>query len=107
MGEPKSSWHRALQLEYRFDRLLADKLEQVYQLLVPDRRQQIGEQSPKPTNFASGVNDEQTRSHLCSCVLGSPEGESHDCQPDSSASRIRTGTRVQRAAGLGIPGRRV
>jgi hypothetical protein len=25
------------------------------------------------------VNDEQASSHLCARVLGSPEGESHDC----------------------------
>jgi hypothetical protein len=29
-------------LEYRFDRLLAVKLEQVYQLLVPNKRWPVG-----------------------------------------------------------------
>ena len=41
---------RTLQLEYRFDRLLPDKLAHVYQLLVPDRRQPIGGETPKQTN---------------------------------------------------------
>jgi hypothetical protein len=31
-----------LQLEYRFNRLLAVKLERVYQLLVPDKRRPLG-----------------------------------------------------------------
>ena len=37
MGEPKPIRPRTLQLEYRFDRLLPDKLAHVYQLLVPDQ----------------------------------------------------------------------
>ena len=71
MGEPKPNRHRTLQLEYRFDRLLSDKLAHVYQLLVPDRRQPIGGETPKHTNPASGMNDEQASSHLCARVLGS------------------------------------
>ncbi len=47
MGEAKSSRQRTLQLEYRFDRLLSDKLAHVYELLVPDRRQSIGGETPK------------------------------------------------------------
>jgi hypothetical protein len=38
----------ALQLEYRFDRLLAVKLEQVYQLLVPNKRWPVGVSAPSP-----------------------------------------------------------
>ena len=37
MAERKPVRQRALQLEYRFDRLLPDKLAQVYQVLVPDQ----------------------------------------------------------------------
>jgi len=39
-------------LEYRFDRLLAVKLEQVYQLLVPNKRWPVG---------ASAAPDSQPR----------------------------------------------
>src|SRR6266704_1032085 len=37
-----SSDRHAVQLEYRFDRLLIRKLEQVYQLLVPEIRRPVG-----------------------------------------------------------------
>ena len=33
---------RKLHFQYRFDRLLPDKLEQAYQLLVPDHARPIG-----------------------------------------------------------------
>jgi site-specific DNA recombinase len=98
VDEPKPLRQRTLQLEYRFDRLLPDKLAHVYQLLVPDRRQSIGGKTLKQTNPSSGVNDEQASSDLCARVLGSPEGESHHRQPDGCADRIRAGERIQRAA---------
>src|SRR5580693_713923 len=107
VGEPKPIRQRSLQLEYRFDRLSPDKLAHVYQLLVPDRRQAIGGECPKPANTTTGVNDEQASSHLCASVLGSPEGESHHRQPNGGADRIRAEERIQRAAGMGIPGRRL
>jgi hypothetical protein len=37
---PSARRHK-IQLEYRFDRLLGVKLEQVYQLLVPEKRWQV------------------------------------------------------------------
>ena len=42
MGEPRRIGHATCRLEYRFDRLLPDKLAQVYQLLVPDKRRADG-----------------------------------------------------------------
>lgn len=73
MGEPKPIRQRSLQLEYRSDRLLPDKLAHVYLLLVPDRRQPIGGETPKQANPSTGVNDEQASSHLCARVLGPSE----------------------------------
>jgi hypothetical protein len=58
VGEPKPSRQRAVQLEYRFDRLLPDKLAHVYQLLVPDKRQPIRGETPKGANPTSGVSHE-------------------------------------------------
>ena len=102
MGEPKPIRRRSLELEYRFDRLLPDKLAHVYQLLVPDKRQPIGGEPPKPANPNSGVKHEQASSDLCACVLGPPEGESHHRQPDGGADRVRSEERIQRAAGMGL-----
>jgi hypothetical protein len=38
VGERPTGRHHTIQLEYRFDRLLPAKLEEVYELLVPDKR---------------------------------------------------------------------
>ena len=38
VAEPKPVRTRALAWEYRFDRLLPEKLAQVYRVLVPDKR---------------------------------------------------------------------
>ena len=38
VADPTPSQSRTVHLEYRFDRLLPDKLVQAYELLVPDRR---------------------------------------------------------------------
>src|SRR5207247_8686604 len=46
----------ALQLEYRFDRVLAVKLEQVYQLLVPNTRRLGGVSSSRGSLTLEGIN---------------------------------------------------
>src|SRR5215469_4851920 len=107
VGEPKPVRQRNLQLEYRFDRLLSDKLAQAYQLLVPDRRQTIGVKKPKPAKPRMEMSNEQASSDLCARVLGSPEGESHHREPDGGFDRIRAEEGIQRAAGVGIPRRRL
>jgi hypothetical protein len=67
VGEPKPSRQRTLRLEYRFDRLLPDKLAHVYQLLVPDQRRVVAGiagktlESPEPI---TEINDEQASRHL-------------------------------------------
>ena len=50
-----------LQFQYLFDRLLPDKLEQVYQLLVPDHARPIG--CPVPTLPQENLDD-ASRGHL-------------------------------------------
>ena len=44
MAERRSQ--RDVHLEYAFDRLLVGKLEQVYQILVPDRVRVVGKPAP-------------------------------------------------------------
>jgi hypothetical protein len=80
VGERPRGRHHALQLEYRFDRLLAAKLEQVYDVLVPDKRWLVRARESKA--IPEEELNEQTRRHLCSGVIGSAEGE-----PDHSESK--------------------
>jgi hypothetical protein len=57
--------HRAIRLEYRFDRLLAEKLAQAYELLVPERRELADD---VPACRREVVND-QDSGHLRTCFL--------------------------------------
>src|SRR5438128_84342 len=84
-------WRHTIQLEYRFDRLLSAKLEQVYELLVPDKRWPI-----HTTEIQEKLN-EQARRHLCSSVIRSAEGESDDRQSDGGAEGIRRKSRLSGA----------
>jgi RecB family endonuclease NucS len=77
-----SSGRHAVQLEYRFDRLLIRKLEQDYQLLVPEIRRPVGS---VPPNSVQEMTNEQAGSHLCASLLGPTEGEPHDWKPDVGA----------------------
>ena len=103
MGEPKPTRPHILKLEYRLDRLLPEKLAQAYQLLVPEQR--------RPTRRAASQNmemmHEPTGSHLCSSLLRSPEGESHDRQSDRGTEGIRADTQLYGAVGMGVPRRRL
>ena len=94
----------ALQLEYRFDRLLAVKLEQVYQLLVPNKRWPVGVSAPAGSQPQERMN-EPSRRDLCSRLLRSPEGEPYDHESDCSAEGIRSDSRLSGADRMGIRGR--
>src|SRR6266480_7894213 len=91
---------RAIHLEFAFDRLLAAKLEQAYEILVPDRVWVAG--SAKVT----GAGDED-RSDLRSCIVGQTKGGEHDRQPDGGAGCVRLRTAIRSAAGMGLRGRRL
>src|SRR6266487_3683279 len=92
------------------DRWLPDQLAQVYQLWVPDQRRPVGGigertlESPEPI---TEIRDEQASRHLHAGLLGSTEGESHHRQPNGGADRVRANTRIQRAAGMDLPRRRL
>jgi len=89
-------------LEYRFDRLLSEKLAQAYQVLVPDKRRPITMAGSTCVAQTSEMSDEQTSGNLRSSLFGSSEGESHYRQPDSGSSRPRRDTRIRRTAGVGL-----
>ena len=62
---------RKLQFQYLFDRLVPDKLEQAYQLLVPDHARPI--RCPV-TTFPQENSHDASRGHLYPSVFRSPEG---------------------------------
>jgi len=99
-----SSERLAVQLEYRFDRLLIRKLEQAYQLLVPEIRRAVGSTT---LNSVQEVTNEQAGSHLRTRFLGPTEGEPHDWQPDVGTGGIGPGSRICRSVGMGVSRRRV
>ena len=72
-----------VRLEYAFDRLLVAKLEQVYQILVPDRVRVVGNGSK-----LIGVDDEDS-GNIRAGILGQAEGGEHHCQPNGGADRVR------------------
>jgi hypothetical protein len=66
VAEPKPVPPRTLQLEYRFDRLLSEKLAQAYQVLVPDKRRPITTAEPAcvtQTSDARVSSDRQKENH--------------------------------------------
>ncbi len=71
---PSARFHK-VHLEYRFDRLLGVKLEQVYQLLVPEKRWQVGSLRAD-NNQSEELLNEQTGRHICTGLLRSTE-ENH------------------------------
>src|SRR5712691_11983964 len=75
VAEPKPTSRRALQLEYRFDRLLPDKLAQVYQALVPDKRWSTGAVLEAAARPPLEVMNEQDSSNLRARLLRPAEGE--------------------------------
>ena len=78
MAEARPLPPRSIQLEYRFDRLLSDKLAQVFQSLVPDKRWSVPTPIPNCAPQTSEISDEQTSRNLRSGLFGPPEGEPCD-----------------------------
>ena len=74
----------AIRLEYHFDRLLAEKLAQAYELLVPERR---GFADSAHARGQEVLNDENSR-HLRACFLRSAEGEPYDRQPGDGTGPV-------------------
>ena len=91
---------RSVQLEFAFDRLRAAKLEQAYDILVPDR-----------VRIAGGVKmtekSNEDRGDLGSCLVGQTKGREHDRQPDGGADRVRRRAAVRGAARMDLRGRRL
>lgn len=76
MGDRRRQGHD-VSLDYVFDRLLAAKLEQVYEILVPDRARRTG----RPSGLSGGSDEDS--SDLRPRVVGATARGAHDCQSDS------------------------
>jgi hypothetical protein len=92
---------RDIQLEFAFDRLVAVKLEQVYEILVSDRVRVV-----RAGADVTGGEDENRRD-LRQGVVGQTEGRKHDRQPDERADRLRARAELRRADGMGDRRRRL
>src|ERR1700710_881841 len=85
-----------VQLDYAFDRLLSNKLQQVYERLVPDQVRIAGEGSKIMESDNAG------RGNLCAGVVGQAAGGEHHREPDGGADRVCTEPRLPSAGGMGL-----
>jgi len=76
MAESRKGSNRKVRLDYAFDRLLTTKLQQAYEILVPDRVRVIGN--------CSALNGEtnENRGDLRESVVGQAEGREDHREPD-------------------------
>src|SRR3974390_1290802 len=95
---------RTLRLEYQFDRLLPAKLARAYELLVPDQvRPALGSGGDQFAGRQEVLNHESSGA-VRSCVVGSPERESHDFQPGGGTDRIRRQPWIPGSTRVALPG---
>ena len=106
MAERRSQ--RDVHLEYTFDRLLVAKLEQVYQILVPDRVRVVGKPAPAQAGGSKliGVGDEDS-GNIRAGLLGQAEGGEHHRQPNGGADRVRRRARLRCSHRMDIRRRRL
>lgn len=81
---------REVRLDYAFDRSLAAKLQQAYEILVPDRVRFVR------SSVLNGDGDEE-RSDLRKGVLGQAERREHDCEPNGGIGGVRPEARLRRS----------
>src|SRR4051794_9701282 len=90
-----------VRLDYSFDRLLAGKLQQVYEILVPD---QVRVACEHPAMMEGGDGD---RGDLRAGIVGHAAGGEHDRQPDGGADRLRAQPQLSRPGGVDLRRRRL
>ena len=92
MAERRKGKDREVRLDYAFDRLLTTKLQQVYEILVPDRVRVVG-------NY-SALNGEanEDSGDLRQGVIGQAERREHYCEPNGRIGGICTQPRLRRSA---------
>ena len=92
MAEQRRGKDREVCLDYAFDRLLAAKLQQVYEILVPDQVRVV--------NNCSALNGEtnENRGDLRQGVVRQVERREHHCEPDGGISGVCSEPRLRRSA---------
>jgi hypothetical protein len=85
-------------LQHVFDRLLGAKLQQAYEILVPDRVRITGDRIR-----VTGGGDEDGRD-LRQGVVGQAEGGEHHCQSDGGVGRFRAQPRLRCAGRMDLRG---
>jgi site-specific DNA recombinase len=92
MAEGHNGKDREVRLDYAFDRLLATKLQQVYEILVPDRVRIVSKCSA--LNGGTNENCGDLRQGLVRQV----EGREHNCEPNGGVGGVRGQGRLRRSA---------
>jgi len=90
MGDSHQRKDRKVRLDYAFDRLLATKLQQAYEILVPDQVRVVRDSG------LNGDGDEE-RGDLRKGILGQTERRKHDCEPNSRIGGVRSQERLRRS----------
>ena len=80
----------SVRFEYCFDRLFEAKIEQVYDVLVPDRTRRTGGAPP------IGASRYENCSNIRARFVGPAEGGQDDRQSDGSPGDVRLGASLQR-----------
>ena len=92
MVEKRKRRDREVCLDYAFDRLLASKLQQVYEILVPDRVRVVS------NGAALNGDANEDRGDLRQGVIGQAEGREHHREPNGGVGGVRPQPRLRRSA---------
>ena len=90
MGDRHKRRDFEVRLDYAFDRLLATKLQQAYEILVPDQVRVVRD------HVLNGAGDEERRD-LRKGLLEQTERRKHDCEPNSGTGGVRSQERLRRS----------
>lgn len=90
MADRHQGRDREVRLDYAFDRSLTAKIQQAYEILVPDRVRLVR------NSVLNGGGDE-VRSDLRKGVLGQAERGEHYCEPNCGIGGVRSETRLRRS----------
>ena len=92
MAESRKRKDREIRLDYGFDRLLATKLQQAYEILVPDRVRVVSNSSALNGETNENCGD------LRQGIVRQAEGRKHHCEPNGSAEGVCPQSRLRRSA---------